>query len=126
MIKERGVFMKTIEIINDLIDLTEWKTKKQINEELKQFGVQINERAFRLQVEKHNEMYFSHIKENYVAHSPKGYKLTTDKQEIINSIEDNKKRGLDQLVKYHKCLKALGENANFNFKFKNGELIYEE
>ena len=70
--------MKTIEIINDLIDLTEWKTKRQINEELKQFGVQINERVFRLQVERHNEMYFAHIKDDYVAHSPKGYKLTKE------------------------------------------------
>jgi hypothetical protein len=118
--------MKTVEIINDLIDLTEWKTKKQINEELKQFGVQINERVFRLQVERHNEMYFAHIKDDYVAHSSKGYKLTKDRDEIAKSIEDTKKRGLDQLVKYHKCLKALGENSNFNFRFENGELIYDE
>ena len=117
--------MKTIEIINDLIDLTEWKTKKQINEELGQFGVQINERVFRLQVERHNEMYFAHIKDNYVAHSSKGYKLTKNREEIIKSIEDNRKRGLDQLVKYHKCLKALGENTNFKFEIKNGEMIYE-
>ena len=118
--------MKSIEIINDLIDLTEWKTKTQINEELKQFGVQINERVFRLQVERHNEMYFAHIKDDYVAHSHKGYKMTKDRDEIAKSIEDTKKRGLDQLVKYHKCLKALGENSNFNFKFENGELIYDE
>ena len=118
--------MKSIEIINDLIDLTDWKTKKQIEEELREQGVAISERFFRLQVERHNEMYFAHIKDDYVAHSPRGYKLTKDRDEIAKSIEDTKKRGLDQLVKYHKCLKALGENSNFNFKFENGELIYDE
>ena len=118
--------MKTIEFINDLIDLTEWKTKKQIEEELREQGVAISERFFRLQVERHNEMYFAHIKENYVAHSERGYKLTTNKEEIIKSIEDTKKRGLDQIVKYHKCLKALGENSNINLKIEEGELVINE
>ena len=43
-----------IEKINDLIDLTEWKTKKQINEELRVYSVQLNERTFRRNVEEHN------------------------------------------------------------------------
>ena len=118
--------MKTIEFINDLIDLTEWKTKKQIEEELKNEGVAISERFFRLQVERHNDMYFAHIKDTYIAHSDKGYKLTKDKEEIIKSIEDTKKRGIDQLSKYHKCLKALGENANINLRIEEGELVIDE
>lgn len=115
-----------IEKINDLIDLTEWKTKKQINEELRVYSVRLNERTFRKNVESHNELYFAHEKEFYVAHSSKGYKLTQDTEEIRESLRDGLKRGLDQLSKYHKGIKALGENANFNLSIKDNELVFVE
>lgn len=118
--------MKTIEKINDLIDLTEWKTKKQINDELKVYSVQIDERKFRRNIEKHNELYFAHVKEFYVAHGSKGYKMTKDTEEIRESLRDSLKRGLDQLSKYHKGIKALGENANFNLSIKDNELVFVE
>lgn len=117
---------KVFEIINDFIDLSNWKTKKEINKELEQYGIQINERAFRKSLEKHNELYFAHKKDFYIAHSSKGYKITKDTEEIRNSLKDNFKRGIDQLQKYHKGIKALGENANFRLGLKNGELIVVE
>lgn len=117
---------RTIELINDFIDLTEWKTKKQINEELKKYGISLNERSFRLQVEKHNELYFAHEKPYFVAHSAKGYKITTNADEIRESLRDSLKRGLDQLSKYHKGIKAIGENANFNLSVKDNELVFVE
>ena len=104
-----------IEKINDLIDLTTWKTKKQINNEL---------RTFRKNVEEHNDLYFAHQKQFYVAHSSKGYKLTQDAEEIRNSLRDSLKRGIDQLSKYHKGIKALGENANFSLRVENDELVF--
>ena len=115
-----------IEKINDLIDLTEWKTKKQINEELRVYSVQLNERTFRKNVENHNDLYFAHEKEFYVAHGSKGYKLTQDTEEIRESLRDSLKRGLDQLSKYHKGIKALGENANFSLSVKDNELVFVE
>ena len=115
-----------IEKINDLIDLTEWKTKKQINKELRVYSVQLNERTFRKNVENHNELYFAHEKEFYVAHGSKGYKMTKDTEEIRESLRDSLKRGLDQLSKYHKGIKALGENANFNLSIKDNELVFVE
>lgn len=118
--------MRTIELINDFIDLTEWKTKKQINKELGEFGIRINERTFRKNVESHNELYFAHEKEFYVAHGSKGYKMTKDTEEIRESLRDSLKRGLDQLSKYHKGIKALGENANFNLSIKDNELVFVE
>ena len=39
VIKDENM-INMIEKINDLIDLTEWKTKKQINEELRAYSVQ--------------------------------------------------------------------------------------
>lgn len=113
-----------IEKINDLIDLTTWKTKKQINEELRVYSVQLNERTFRKNVENHNELYFAHEKEFYVAHGSKGYKMTKDTEEIRNSLRDSLKRGIDQLSKYHKGIKALGENANFSLRVENDELVF--
>lgn len=115
-----------IEKINDLIDLTEWKTKKQINEELRVYSVQLNERTFRKNVEEHNDLYFAHEKPYFVAHSARGYKITTDTEEIRESLRDSLKRGLDQLSKYHKGIKALGENANFNLSIKDNELVFVE
>lgn len=115
-----------IEKINDLIDLTTWKTKKQINEELRVYSVQLNERTFRKNVENHNELYFAHEKEFYVAHGSKGYKMTKDTEEIRESLRDSLKRGLDQLSKYHKGIKALGENANFSLSIKDNELVFVE
>jgi Zn-dependent peptidase ImmA (M78 family) len=115
-----------IEKINDLIDLTEWKTKKQINEELRVYSVQLNERTFRKNIENHNKLYFAHEKEFYVAHGSKGYKMTKDTEEIKKSLRDSLKRGLDQLSKYHKGIKALGENANFNLSIKDNELVFVE
>jgi Zn-dependent peptidase ImmA (M78 family) len=113
-----------IEKINDLIDLTEWKTRKQINEELRVYSVRLNERTFRKNVESHNELYFAHEKEFYVAHGSKGYKMTKDTEEIRESLRDSLKRGLDQLSKYHKGIKALGENANFSLRVENDELVF--
>ena len=115
-----------IEKINDLIDLTEWKTKKQINEELRVYSVQLNERTFRRNVEEHNDLYFAHEKQFYVAHSSKGYKLTKDTEEIRKSLRDSLKRGIDQLSKYHKGIKALGENANFSLRIEENELVFLE
>lgn len=116
----------SIEKIDELINLKEWKTKKQINEELRVYSVQLNERTFRKNVENHNELYFAHEKEFYVAHGSKGYKTTKDTEEIRESLRDSLKRGLDQLSKYHKGIKALGENANFNLSIKDNELVFVE
>ena len=82
--------------------------------------------SFRLQVEKHNELYFAHEKPYFVAHSAKGYKITTNADEIRESLRDSLKRGLDQLSKYHKGIKAIGENANFNLSVKDNELVFVE
>lgn len=117
----------SIEKIDELIDLKEWKTKKQINKELQVYGVQINERTFRNQIESHNQQYFAHQKEYFIAHhNGKGYKMTKDTEEIRESLRDSLKRGLDQLSKYHKGIKALGENANFNLSIKDNELVFME
>ena len=39
----------SMEKIDELINLKEWKTKKQINKELQVYGVQINERTLQFE-----------------------------------------------------------------------------
>lgn len=113
-------------MIFELLKLYEWKKKKDILKELNEHGVHIDERNFRKIVERHNKLYFEHRTDYYLAHSPKGYKLTKNEEEIRNSALDYRKRGINQLIKSSKTLKALNENSIFRLEIKNGELIYSE
>ncbi len=110
-------------MIFELLDLSEWKKKKDLLKELKQNGVTMSERAFRKAVELHNKKFFEHQTDKYLAHSQKGYKLTTDKDEMIASAKDYRRRAMNQLVKASKTLKAMGENDNMHLEIKNGEFI---
>ena len=113
-------------MIFEMIDLSDWKTKKQILKELKSNGVFLNERIFRKTVENYNKLYFEHQVDFYMCHSHKGYKLTNNEDEIRATAKDFRKRGIDQIVKASKTLKALNENANFRLEIIDGELRYSE
>ena len=106
-----------------IVDLSNWKKKKDILVEAAANGVPMDERAWRLYVEKHNMRYWIHEEDEYIVHSNKGYKLTSDKQEIRESIEDNKKRGLNLLWKHSQTMKALGEVDNLRMDLEELELI---
>nr|DAU67706.1 MAG TPA: hypothetical protein [Caudoviricetes sp.] len=110
-------------MIFELLDLKEWKKKKDILKELKNNGVRMSERAWRKSVELHNKRYFEHQTDKYLAHSVKGYKLTADKDEIIASAKDYRTRAFNQLVKASKTLRVMGENDNIRLEIKNGEFI---
>lgn len=102
-------------MILDFIDLSEWKKKSQILKELKENGFSIKDRNFRKRVELNNRLYEEHVIDTFIAHSNKGYIATKDKDLIIASLKDNEKRALTMLKATSKTLKALGENANYNF-----------
>ena len=110
-----------IELISD--KLLEWTKKKDILKILKSEGVTMDERTFRKMVEIHNQSYFEHKTDNYLDHSSRGYKLTSNKDEIIASAKDYRTRAFNQLVKASKTLKAMGENDNIRLEVKNGEFI---
>lgn len=96
----------------DKIDLTDWKKKKDILKELERNGIGTDERTWRYYVEAYNKKYCVHEHDTYIVHSNKGYKLTSDRDEIIASIEDGKKRGLNLLWKHSQAMKALGQKDN--------------
>lgn len=113
-------------MIFELINLFEWKKKKDILKELKQNGVYIDERGWRKIVERHNKLYCEHKTDYYICHSNKGYILTKDENLIRTTAKDFKSRGIDQLIKASSALKALNENANFRLEIRDGEFFYSE
>lgn len=90
----------------------DWATKKEIIARINQDGNAIHERSWRKYVEHHNKQYCSHEVDTYIVHSCKGYKLSTNKDEINASILEGKKRALNLLWKYSQTRKALGEVDN--------------
>lgn len=113
-----------IELISEY--LTDWIKKREILDILKSKGVTMDERAFRKAVELHNKNYFEHKTDKFLAHSSKGYRLTENKDEIILSAKDYRKRAMDLLVKSSKALKAMGENDNLRLEIRDGSFIVAE
>lgn len=110
--------MKLIE----LIELNKWKTQKQIIFELhREYGININSRTWRNQVEKWNKLFASGDVEYYITHSNSlGFKATRDYQEALIGRNDYLKRALNMLDKVRECDKAFGRLNNFKFDFENG------
>lgn len=109
--------------IIEIVDLSDWKKKKDILNELKVQGINVDERFIRHHFEHHNKRYTLHLEEMFIAHSYKGYKLTNDRDEIIASVTDNRKRALKMLMQESHTLRALGENANLKITIKDGEMM---
>ena len=113
-----------IELIEEY--LNDWIKKRVILEILASKGVTMDERTWRKAVELHNEKYVEHETDRFLAHSSKGYKLTTNKDEILLSTRDYHKRAMDLLVKESKIKRAMGENDNLRLEIKDGTLIVVE
>ena len=94
------------EIFTNFAD-NKWRTKKELIAHAKDMGIKISERELRRKIERFNRNY--QITELYVVHGNKGYKLTTDKNEIRSSIKDLKTRAVNMFSKYHDTRKILGE-----------------
>jgi len=101
-----------IELIKDY--LKTWRKAPEIVKELKNKGVyaknlKVLNRNFRRSVAEYNRFYGSGEREFFLAHSNKGYKLTSDPKEIAASLLDDRKRGLKLLNRYYSGMKALSE-----------------
>lgn len=113
-------------MILENVDLSDWKTKKEVIKELSFKGIDVDERKIRLLIEDHNDKFVQHLSDTYIAHSNKGYKKTTDYEEIKSSINDMRKRALDMLCKESKVRKAIGENCNFKLIINEDSFAYVE
>lgn len=112
-----------IDKILETINLSEWKTKKQIINELKTNGIYVEERTWRSLVESYNYRYMDGVNDKYIIHGSKGYKLTNDKKEIMHSIQDLRNRSLNMLSKYSRTYKALGLQDNLKIDLEKMEII---
>lgn len=101
----------------------DWTTKKEIIARAYDDGITLNERVWRKYVENHNKKFWSHEEDQFIAHSGKGYKLTSDKDEIVASIKDSKKRALNLLWKHSQTMKALGRVDNLRYDLEELEII---
>ena len=108
----------------DIINLSDWKKMKEIKEVYERYDKHISKdgREFRLLVEQYNEGYFNHLHDDFIAHdNVKGYKLTSDPKEIERSLNDYKKRGINQLIKYCRGMRSRGENINLQLLIEETE-----
>lgn len=99
-------------MILDYLSFTEWKTKKQILNELKLNDFQIDERTFRKQIEINNKCFAEGLVDYYIIHSRRGYKKTFNYDEIKKSISDNRKRAITMLIQASKAEKQLLRNKH--------------
>ena len=104
-------------MLYEMIDMSDWRTKTDILQELKIKGLEMDERYFRQVVEKHNKLFYNHEINVFIAHSSKGYKATTDEDEIRMSAYDYRKRAMDRICK------AIGENVNMKLELDDEHLL---
>ncbi len=104
---------------------TDWRTKEKILYFLTHFcHMNVNERELRNYFASFNERYESGETEMFIAHSNKGYYLTSDPEVIFNSLEDDHKRAIKLLKRYYKCKKALSEKSQLSLD-ENEQNLYE-
>ena len=98
-----------IELFRGYMDET-WRTKKEcLNWYRNKYNTHLNERMFRTWVEKYNQKYTGGEKEMFIAHSNKGYMMTSNVDAIRRSLADDYKRAMKLLVRNSRCTKALSE-----------------
>lgn len=95
------------ERILDVIQIEDWTTRAEILQRLHMAGIAMTDRSFRRWVADKNEEFYNGQSEFYIAHGDKGYKVTTDSAEILDSVDDLKRRAMDMLVKHRKARQAL-------------------
>lgn len=103
---------------------TDWRTKDKILGFLKYMSIDINERALRDYFAEFNEHYETGDTEMFIAHSSKGYLLTSDPKIIMDSLEDDNKRAMKLMKRYYRCKKALSEKNQLSLS-ENESDLYE-
>lgn len=105
-----------------LIDLTNWKKQKDIILELhREYGININPRKWRKEVENWNKRFANDEVDYYITHSnSKGFKATIDYKEAKIARNDYLKRAFNMMRKARECDKAFQQRSNYQFDFEEG------
>ena len=114
-----------IEVLKGYLD-TDWRTKDNILYFLKKVcDLKTNERTLRECFATFNEAYEKGETELFIAHSSKGYLLTTNPDIILESLKDDYKKGLSLMKRYYRCKKSLAEKKQIALLPKKEADLYE-
>lgn len=109
----------------ELIDLSSWKTQKEILEELhREWCINIPSRKWRKAVEMWNKKFSNHEVDYYITHSSsKGFKATRDYSEAKIGRDDYLKRSYDMIRKARDCDEAFRNINSYRIDFEKGEIV---
>lgn len=113
-------------MLYELCDMGEWKTKEVLLKELKDNGIEMNERVFRKSIKNNNALYYEDKADKFIAHSNKGYIATTDENILIRCAKDFRKRAIDQLVETSRIYKKLKMKGNLKLVINEDNLLVVE
>ena len=108
-------------MINE-VDLTNWKTQKEILIELKTKGINTNSRSWRSAVEKWTKRFSEGLEKKYITHSNQfGFKATTDIREAKIGINDYISRSRDMERKAREAVQGFEHLDNLQLNFDDLE-----
>ncbi len=113
-------------MLYELCDMGEWKTKDVLLKELKDNGIEMNERTFRHAIKANNALYYEDKASKFIAHSNKGYIATTNEEILIRCAKDFRKRAIDQLVETSRIYKKLKLKGNLKLVINDDNLLVVE
>lgn len=94
----------------DLVDLHNWKKKRDLITEFELLGIRVDEREIRNQISRFNREFEDGCRDDYICHSARGYKRTTDPIEIMDSVTELERRSVDMFKKAHRVREQLKRN----------------
>lgn len=113
-------------MLYELCDMGEWKTKDVLLKELKENGIEMNERTFRHAVKANNALYYEDKVSKFIAHSSKGYIATIDENILMRCSNDFRKRAIDQLIEVSRIRKKLRMKGNLKLVINEDNLLVVE
>ncbi len=109
----------------ELIDLRKWKKQKQIILELhREWGINIDSRRWRLEVEKWNKRWANQEVEYCITHSNQyGFKATSDYEEAKMAINDFRSRRRKMYEREKDILDGFINRKSYKIDLESGDLI---
>lgn len=94
-------------------NLKDWITYANLKERIfNEYAITYPRRAWNKYIEVKNQSFCDGETDMYIAHSNKGYKITTNKDEIKSSVNHLHTMALNMLSKESKVKKALNRSIN--------------
>lgn len=100
------------------LPIEQWIKKKEICSILNI----TDERRWRLYVSEHNKAWIQGKEAYFIAHSNNGYCITQNRITIVRSVEDNRRRAMDQLYKVSQVYKKLNLDGQYEFLFEENHI----